>query len=277
MSFKTILTVTAPELDLSDLRLAADLCENAGAHLATLVIQVAAPPPVGYTTMLTEAWFEERQEDLRRLDAARAEVTAFLAARSIPSDVTAEFPELSWADETIGLRARYADLTIMGPKLLATNTLRAKTIEGTLFFSGRPLLLIPDKDQATLTPRRIAVAWDARFEASRAVREALDLLIAADDVRLVLVDPREEDEGHGVEPGADIATYLARHGVKASVERLPSQGLDVADILRRFTTDFGADMLVMGAYGHSRLRERVFGGVTRSMLDNPPLPIFLAR
>lgn len=278
MPFKTILTVTGPGLGEGDLKLAASLCEAVDAHLSVLVVQMAAPPPVGrYAVMLSDAWLSERQEDERHLTKRRDEVTAYLTTRAVSAEVSAEYPELGWSDEAIGRRARYADLTMIGPDVLATETLKAKIIEGALFSSDKPLLLLPADRPATLAPKRVLVAWDARIEASRAVREALELLVAADDVRLVLVDPVERDSGHGAEPGADAATYLARHGVKVTVERLPSEGHSVAAVLCRRAADFNADLLVMGAYGHSRLRERIFGGVTRSMLDQPPVPLFLAR
>src|SRR5690606_27387176 len=96
---------------------------------------------------------------------------------------------------------------------------------------------------ATLTPRRILVAWDGRIEASRAMSEARGMLAAAADVRLVLVDPHGGDEAHGAEPGADAAAYLARHGVSVTVERLANEGLSVAEVLARRALDFGADML----------------------------------
>lgn len=240
--------------------------------------RLAAPPPIGeYAVLVSDAWLAERQEDEKSLAARRDEVTSVLAAGAVPGDVAAEYVELAWSDEAIGRRARYADLTLVGPDVLGTEVLRAKVIEGALFSSGKPLLLVPDGARATLAPQRIMVAWDARIEASRAAREALDLLVGASDVRLVLVDPVKGEDGHGAEPGADAAVWLARHGVQVSVERLSSEGHTVADRLRRFATDFNADMLVLGAYGHSRLRQRIFGGVTRSMLDEPPLPLFMAR
>jgi nucleotide-binding universal stress UspA family protein len=109
------------------------------------------------------------------------------------------------------------------------------------------------------------------------VREALDMIDDADDVRVVLVDPKTSDRANGPEPGADIAAYLARHGAKVKVERLPSGGEMAGLILMQHARDVSADMLVLGAYGHSRLRQRMFGGVTSTMLDAPELPTFLAR
>lgn len=278
MPFKTILTVTGPDLGEGDLKLAVSLCEAIGAHLSVLVVEMAAPPPVGeYAAIISDAWRQERQENERRLAERRDEVTAYLAAGSVSADVSSECPELAWSDEVIGRRARYADLLLVGPDVLATETLKAKVIAGALFSSGKPMLLLPAGAPATLTPKRIHVAWDARIEASRAMREALELLVAADDVRLVLVDPAEGENGHGAEPGSDAAAYLARHGVKVTVERLPREGHSVAEVLRRSASGFNADMLVMGGYGHARLRERIFGGVTQSMLDQPSLPLFIAR
>jgi nucleotide-binding universal stress UspA family protein len=278
MPFRTILTVTAPELGNGDLKLAEALCEGVGAHLSALVVQMAAPPPVGeFAVIVSDAWFAERQEDERRLEARRIEVTTALASSPVSTDVTAAYQELAWSDEAIGRRARYADLTVVGPELLATETLGPKVVEGALFSSGKPLLLVPEGARATLRPKRVMVAWDARIESSRAVREALEMLVAADEVSVVLVDPVAAEYSHGAEPGADIAAYLARHGAKVRVDRLPGEGQAVAAVLRRHAVDFDADMLVMGAYGHSRLRQRIFGGTTNSMLANPPLALFMAR
>lgn len=278
MAFKTILTVTGTKADDRDVRLAAELCEEIGAHLSVLVTALAAPPPIGdYAAVISEAWLEERREDQLRLKARSDGVSAFVAGRSISADISSEYPEVAAADEAIGRRARYADLTVVGPAMLSSDLLRDKVIEGALFSSGKPLLLVPDGAKATLKPKRIVVAWDSRLEASRAAREALDLLVAADDVRLVLVDPVAGESHQGVEPGADAATYLARHGVKVTVDKLPSEGRSVAETLSRHAVDSSADLLVMGGYGHSRLRERLFGGVTKSMLEKQPVPILMAR
>ncbi len=279
MTFKTILTVTGPETAWEgDLKLAAGLCEQAEAHLSVLVMALAAPPPIGeYAAVVSDSWLHEREADLKHLNARKAEISTFVAASAVSGNVVSEYPEAGWADEMVGRRARYADLTVAGPELLNTETLKEKVIEGALFWSGKPLLLIPEGARPTLEPKRVLVAWDTRIEATRAVREALELLAAADEVRLAIVDPVEGARSHGEEPGADVATFLARHGAKVTVDRLPSETHSVADVLRRHAVDTDAQMLVMGAYGHSRLRERIFGGVTRSMLENPPIPVFLAR
>ena len=277
MFYKTILTVTGPGFGDGDLKLTAGLCEQVKAHLSVLVIALAAPPPIGTAGNLSVAWLEEREEDMRRLDARTAAVSTLLAGNALSADVISDYAELGRGDEAIGRRARYADLTVLGPDVLAGGTLKEKTIEGALFSSGKPLLLVPEGSSPTLKPKRVLVAWDSRIEASRAVRESLEMLKGADDVRLVLVDPVQGEEYHGEEPGADAAAYLARHGVKVTIDRLPRMNRSVADVLRQHAQDTATELMVMGAYGHSRLRERLFGGVTKSMLDQSSVPILLAR
>jgi len=278
MAFRTLLTITQPDLGTSDVELAATLCEEIDAHLSILVVQFAAPPPIGdYAAIVTDAWFEERQADLDRLQLRTEEVKTFLEQRSTSFDICSEYPEEVVADETIGRRAMYADIGVLGPELLAQDWLKRKAVEGLLFSSGKPLLLVPQGSKPTLKPRRVMVAWDSRIEASTAVSHALSLLSAANDVHVVLVDPQQGELAQGDEPGADIATYLARHGVKVTVDQLPSLGRSVADALRTHLVDIGADLLVMGAYGHTRMRERIFGGVTRSIISQPPCTTFLAH
>lgn len=279
MMIKTVLTVTSPNLGVDDLKLAATLCEEIEAHLAVLIIALAAPPPIGeYAAVVSDVWLQERQTDLAKLREHSDTVSMLLASSPAPTDISSEYQETAWADEAIGRRARYTDLTLVGPDMLSHDSLKEKVIEGALFHSGKPLLLIPDGCAATLKPKRIMVAWDSRIEASRAVAHTVDLLTTAEDVRLVLVDPIEGEDAHGAEPGADIATFLAHHGVKVAVDRLPSQGKSVASVLRQHAADMAAEFLVMGAYGHSRLRQRIFGGVTSSILQEPPpLPILMAR
>ncbi|MGB3536594.1 MAG: universal stress protein [Mesorhizobium sp.] len=231
MAFKTILTITGPKIGgRSDLKLAADLCEQAEAHLSVLVMALAAPPPIGeYAVVVSDGWMQEQRADQKHLKDRTEEISAFVAASPVSGDVVSDYAEIGWADEMVGRRARYADLTLAGPELLASETLRQKVIEGALFWSGKPLLLVPENAHASLNPKRILVAWDTRIEATRAVREALELLAGADEVRLAIVDPIEGERSHGEEPGADVATFLARHGVQVTIDRLPSENHSVAD------------------------------------------------
>lgn len=128
-----------------------------------------------------------------------------------------------------------------------------------------------------MKPKRALVAWDASLEASRAVRESLDILSGADEVRVVIGRPRSRTNGTTARNRGQTWRPLSRHGVKVTVDRLPSSNHSTADVLRQHAVDTGAELVVMAAYGHSRLRERIFGGVTRSMIEDPRLPIIMAR
>ena len=278
MPFKTLLTVTGPHQGDGDLKIATRLCEEIDAHLSVLVLMVAAPPSGGdYGAVFSPAWLAEREAEMETLERRTSAVSKILSGSPVSADLSSDYPDQSWADEVIGRRARYADLTIVGPEVLASSLLKEKVIAGGLFSSVRPILLVPEGARATLKPKRVVVAWDGSLEASRAVRESLDILAGADEVRVVIVDPIEDERHHGEEPGADVANYLSRHGVRVAVDRLPSSSHSIATVLRQHAVDTDAELLVMGAYGHSRLRERIFGGVTRSVVENPGMPILMAR
>ena len=120
-------------------------------------------------------------------------------------------------------------------------------------------------------------AWDGSAPAARALGDALPLLRRAERVALAVVDPERLGGRVGEQPGADMAAHLARHGVRVEVQAVPSGGLATADVLLDLAADTGADLLVMGGYGHSRLRELAFGGTTRDVLGRMTVPVLLAR
>ncbi|MCQ0989353.1 universal stress protein [Jiella marina] len=277
MRFKTILSVTGLEQSDADLTLAQSLCEAEKAHLSVLLAAITQPPPLGEAAVGSDYWLEEQREQVRQLRERMERVEARLAKADVSADVDTAHHEHAMIAQAVGRRARYADLVLVGPELASDRYIAEVVLEGALFDSRRPVLLLPEGAQATLRPRRIVVAWSSTPEASRAVYEAAEILGGADEVRVVLVDPQTTTAGAGPEPGADVAAYLARHGAKVTVDRLPSSGKPVADVIRDHAYDVSAEMIVMGAYGHSRLRERFFGGVTRSMIEKPPLPLFIAR
>ena len=180
------------------------------------------------------------------------------------------------ADPALVVHARSADLAVVSRRDPADPPDALATLpESLVLTSGRPIVLLPPRGAAP-DPRRILLAWKARPEAVRAVAGAMPLLARADAVQVVVVDD-DGAPGYGYEPGADIAEHLARHGARVEVLRLSSKGEDVGRLLLSQAAAFGADLLVMGAYGHSRLRERLFGGVTRTVLTEAALPVLMCR
>jgi nucleotide-binding universal stress UspA family protein len=139
------------------------------------------------------------------------------------------------------------------------------------------VLVLPYIGPAASFGERAFVAWDASREAARAVNDALPLLRRAKQVGVLTVNPRPWPFGHGEEPGGDIGLHLARHGVKVEVQRIEAPDIDPGNAILSHLADRSADLLVMGAYGHSRLREFVLGGVTRTILGEMTVPVLMSH
>ncbi len=142
---------------------------------------------------------------------------------------------------------------------------------------GRPVLVVPYAGRFEACGRRVLVAWNASRAATRAVNDAMPLLAGAETVTVLCVDPDEDRRAHGDVPGADVAVHLARHGVKARVESTASGGIGVGNAVLSRASDIGADLLVMGAYGHTRVRELLLGGATRTILESMTVPVLLSH
>lgn len=171
---------------------------------------------------------------------------------------------------------RTADLVVLAQRDPEwADSLLLEHPEDIVMLSGRPVLMIPNAGQFNRIGRRVVVAWNDRREAARAVFDALPILQAADEVRLVWVNP---EQGKAVDlPTADIAEALARHGVRCTGAVAYGKEQAVGDTLLNECSDTGADLLVMGAYGHARLREFVFGGATRHILKTMTIPVMLSH
>jgi nucleotide-binding universal stress UspA family protein len=148
-------------------------------------------------------------------------------------------------------------------------------VEGALFDSGRPILVVPYIQRSGLAVGRVMVCWDGSRNAARAAADAMPFLLRADSIEVVIVtaEPTKSDEV----AGADIAHHLARHGLKVSVRRIVSVETDVPNTLLSHAADTGADFIVMGGYGHSRLREFVLGGATRGILAAMTVPVLMSH
>jgi nucleotide-binding universal stress UspA family protein len=178
--------------------------------------------------------------------------------------------------EAFAAKARRYDLSIIqqssedGPNNDAL-------IEAALFDSGRPVIVVPYIQKDGMTLNRVVACWDGSRAAARAVNDALPLLRKAKAVEILIV-ANEKTKGPQREiRGIEIASHLARHGVKVELEILPAADIDVADSILSHVADTSADLLVMGGYGHSRLREFVLGGVTRDILKTMTIPAFMSH
>ncbi|WP_210203556.1 universal stress protein [Breoghania corrubedonensis] len=258
---------------------AISLAQRFSAHLSILVVGEVPPLPFyGYGAGGAQVWVEESEQRARNLKAAGERIEAMLSTRDISFDVRPRLTSVAGEDEVIARHAIYADLTMMlRPRNGELGTVEKQTIDGALFDSGRPLLVMPDPASSRPIGRHVLVAWNAQREAARALADAMPLIASAETVTLFLVDPKTGVDAHGEEPGADVALLLARHGLRVSVATVEDTGRSVArDILDK-AAEVNADLVVMGAYGHSRLRENILGGTTREILETSDIPLFLAH
>ena len=178
----------------------------------------------------------------------------------------------------IARHARYSDLLIAGqadPREPGPGG--RQLVENLVFTAGRPVLAIPYIGTERPIGRVVTVAWDAGREAARAVADAMPLLEAADKVDILMVNPQSGIEGHGPEPGADIALSLARHDIKTEVHSIAAADIEEGDAILSWLSDSGNDLLVMGLYGHARLLEMMLGGVSRHILESMTIPVLLSR
>jgi nucleotide-binding universal stress UspA family protein len=140
-----------------------------------------------------------------------------------------------------------------------------------------PVLVVPESGAFETLGERVVVAWDAGRAAARAVGDAMPILERAASILVVTVNPARTTGGHGELPGADIAVHLARHGIEVEVQTVETDQMSAGEVLLSFASDGGRDLLVMGAYGHPRLRELLLGGVTRTVLERMTLPVLMAH
>lgn len=278
MSFKTVFFAVGTDQDTSDLERVAAVCADLGAHLNVLVLGIAAPPPASpYGVISNDIWVGEVDQGQEAARAKAAEVTAVLEKTGISFGVDPQFVDRATVTTLAARGARYADITFVAPHAAGAEAPQDWVLNGALFESGRPVLLMPGAPFIFPPKGRVLLAWDASVEASKAVRDAIGLLTRARAVDAVLIDPVPSFDGHGPEPGADLAAYLARHGISTTIHRLPREGQEVGDILRRTATDLGAELIVMGGFGHSRLRQRFFGGTTSTMMKQVTVPVLMAH
>lgn len=180
----------------------------------------------------------------------------------------------------IGEQARYADLTIVGqPQEGAMWSSRGEVIARLLMGSGRPVLVVPYVGVAkgAEEPAIIMAAWDGSAEATRAFHDALPLLRSARKTILYIAEPAERAFLHGDEPGAAIARHLSRHGAVVEVRQAHSEELAIGDLILSHAASESADLIVMGGFHHSRLRELLIGGVTRTILEQMSVPVFMSH
>jgi nucleotide-binding universal stress UspA family protein len=259
---------------------AATLAHQCGAHLAGIHVVSAVRPEhradyyvIGEKAIRASLAWQKASDE-----AATTDVRRQFEAISAKRDLSAEFRVIrrGGSDEDLILSSLHSDLVVIGQRELQEMP-GYLAPERLLLASGAPILVVPSGWKSEPIGKNILVGWNASREARRAVADALPFLVEAASVTLLVVDSDKRARRHGEEPGADIALYLARHGAQVEVAQVSSRGSPVADIILSYAADHGADLIVIGAYSHARSIEMVFGGVTRTLLKQAPVPVLMSR
>lgn len=274
MAYKTLLTIaTNPDNAAHILRVAADFALAADAHLDAIAIGVDQLP-LDYSYM--GAVVIPAMSDLAAQQAAKTEtaLSAAVIAQSpvLRASVTSSITQTGTLTEFVAERARFADLVVL--PCPAEHDLDAEgVLEAALFGGAAPVLLVPSGQTVQTHPKRVVIAWNNSREALTAVRYAMPLLLGAKSVDIVIVSPTDI----AGDPGAALCQMLVRQGVAAQITVLPKNLPKVIDVLQRHAMEQDADLLVMGAYTHSRLRESVLGGSTRHIIQSAQIPVLMAH
>ena len=278
--FKDILIPYVNEDSLeAPLRAAIALAEAGGGHLAVLVtVDVPMPMPSDWGAMAYDVYARLHEEARARAEARAAAVRTRFANAAPSLEVRIAEAVSLYPQSTAAMHARYADLVVLpGMRRDRDDLALHDHFHDVLRHSGRPVLVAPTDATLSVPPKRAVIAWKPTREAARAVADAMPLLQRAGSVDVVVIDPAVGESAHGGEPGADIAAHLARHGLRVEVTVRPSMNFSVAYALLEHARTVGADLLVAGGYGHSRLREAVLGGSTRELLETAHLPVLFSH
>lgn len=244
------------------------------AHLAIDLVSVIPVPDYAISVFPPAVTLDGYRE---RADAKVHRVEHAAARAGIAAEVRILSDSAQHLLDTAPVQTRYADVVMFGPNTTWDDQwMRRRVVENVVLQSGRPVLLLPISGAIPSFDRAL-VGWNASDEAARAVHAALPYLNRDADIIVAVVNPKIAGDAHGSEPGADIATHLARHDLGVEVECNSVPHGTEADELQRIAIARGADLLILGAYARSRVRELVLGGVTYALMADPGLPTLMVH
>lgn len=249
------------------------------AHLAALTLAPEPYVPAAVGVNIPPDVLEQQRQRAEEEANARLDRVDERAGRfGRPVERRHEIAAVDRLPAILARHARHADLCIVGqPDPEEDGVDQALLVEAAFMYSGRPALIVPYIGVRAVPPETVICCWDGSREAARAINDAVPFLEKARRVLVTVVDPEKLGGRVGPIAGADMAAHLAHHGIEVEVKDLESGGLDVADVILSHAADEVADMLVMGGYGHSRLREIVFGGTTQHILEHMTVPVLMSH
>ncbi len=259
---------------------AVSLAKRHDAHLKAVALALKSSVSSYLGIEIPSSLTEEQQRIVR--EATEAAMRMFEeAAKEAGISYETEIIECGAAKAPgiLSFHARHADMTFVGQPDPdgRKGSFQESLLEGVLFASGRPVYIVPYVGRPHMEHRKAVIAWDGGRKAVRAVNDALPLLKAREEVFVVVVNPDKRKDVHGPRPGRDIARHLERHGVNVTVVPLIMPEAAADTVILNYLTETGSDLLIMGAYSHSRLREKAFGGVTNTIIHHMTTPVVMSE
>jgi nucleotide-binding universal stress UspA family protein len=217
----------------------------------------------------------QREENRKAAEAAVDRFEAAAKAAALSAETRVVDASLAGAADLFGRIARRFDIAVVGQARREQGASEELLIEGALFGSGRPIVVVPFTQKEGLKLDRILICWDGSRPAARAIADALPLLGRAKTVDIVVVIGERDKSGEIT--GRNMRRHLARHGIETEIKHITASGGVAQNAILAHAADTGATFIVMGGYGHSRLREFILGGVTRSILKSMPVPVLMSH
>jgi nucleotide-binding universal stress UspA family protein len=255
---------------------AISVAKDFGAHIVGVgfIYEPIIPGSVlgGVPTDLIEV---QREENTKNAKAAIARFEAAAKAAGLSFEPRMLDASIAGAADLFGRIARRFDLAVVGQARREHGASEELLIEGALFGSGRPVVVVPYIQKQGMSLEHVMICWDGSRPAARAIADSLPFLMRAKSVDIVVVTGERDKSGEIT--GANMSRHLARHGVTVEIKRVAADNVDVQSAILAHAADSGADFMVLGGFGHSRLREFILGGVTRSILASMPVPVLMSH
>jgi len=284
MKNASVLVLAGPSAKAKDLDPILQSAATQRTHLSFLVLGPLPRQPVyGYgmapygMPVVSESLQEEIEAAKAQSDEKAGAIRKRLGEAGTDGDVDVLGCDPLVLPSIVGQRAATCDVALISQDLRADDAMFRGAVHGALFQSPVGVILNPGFSGSVIAPDHVFVAWNTGLPAARAVHAALPLLKEASEVTIGVFDPDTSPGGDGENPGSDVARWLSHHGCKVNLQQYPSGGEEIGVCIKRRATEAGAGLVVMGAYGHSRMRQAVFGGTTRSMVEQTDMPVLLAH
>lgn len=282
MKNATVLVVLGRTANPADLGPLTGAARDRNLHLVVLILGVMPQIPVytfgigeGGSFSLPPGWQAEVDEANDRLEALRDQIADYLADQGVSAEVRAASGQAAILPGAVSHAALTCDLTVIGDDLRRDAPLFDDVIRAALFRSAGGVMLNATASERALQPASVFVAWKAGIPSARAVHAAMPILRAARNVDVALIDPVTSKARDGENPGSDVAAWLTRQGCHVSLRQYPGGGEEIGKVIMQRAKETGGDLIVMGAYDHSRLREIVFGGTTRMLIEQRDCPVLM--